>query len=166
MLIGIPVLGVVGGALILLGVAGGGSKNDVVATPTTHTSLAATTTTPAGAAPSTTRPIRAPTAAAPTTATTRKVPTGVTFKVTGAGTSMAISVTIIGDAQEQQHRSAALPYTLTVPDNHRTYGLTAQSASSRRTGSITCEIDQPNHAPVIRTSTGAYAVVDCIGASG
>ncbi|MDQ6838002.1 MAG: hypothetical protein M3137_06620 [Actinomycetota bacterium] len=166
--IAVPILGVLAGVLIVLGVTGSGSNKKVVATPgTTRHAAAPTTATgvPTTTTTATTTRRGVTTTAAPATTTTTKAPPGVTFKVTGTGSSTALSVTVIEGAKELQHPGANLPYTMTLPNDHPTYGLTAQ-ATARTTGSITCEIDQPGHPPVTKTSRGAYALVNCIGASG
>lgn len=165
--ISLPVIVFLAGVLILLGIGGHGPKT--LTAPRTAATLASTPT--GGAASSTT--VAATGAAkgsggrtkkgaqSATTATTQ--PKGVTFKVTGTGTSTALSVTIVGGGQQQETRGVALPFIVTVPNNRPDYGLTAQSSSASTDGTLTCEIDQPGRAPVTKTSRGAYVVVTCIG---
>jgi len=93
----------------------------------------------------------------PATTTTAQPDTMV---ITGTGPA---SVTINDNFQISQHNGASLPYTYTITDNPPIAGIGAQTASGSPSASITCTISGPSvvGSPVTKTSTGAYAVVQC-----
>ena len=98
-----------------------------------------------------------------TTTTTTSAPS-VVLKVTGSGP--ATTITIDADGNETQQNDRSLPWTDSLGNIPGETVLGAQSSSGSSSASITCEIDYPGQSPVIQTSTGPYANVECSASAG
>lgn len=95
--------------------------------------------------------------------TTTTAPPSVVLKVTGTGP--ASTITIDAGGNETQQNDQPLPWTESLPEVPDETVLGAQSSNGSASTSITCEIDYPNQAPVVQTSTGPYADVECSASS-
>jgi hypothetical protein len=82
----------------------------------------------------------------------------VTLKVTGSGTADSVEI-LDGTGGLTTRTDVVLPYTTTLPNDQDLYGLTVHAGTAP---SVTCEIDQPGLAPLLKTATGLHAVVSCI----
>ncbi len=131
--------------------------------PTT-TQKAATTTpkalTTGHQAPATTHHAPATTHQAPTTSAAPPPAASPGVVLTAAGTGVGL-VTVLDNEKESQQSDVPLPWTTTLHDKPSITGLGVQTSDGSSTAVVTCTIDVPGSPPVTKTSTGAYALVDC-----
>ncbi len=129
-------------------------------------SQTATTVVPKVSSPaaSTVSPVSTTLPTTPPTTSSTAAPQVVTMKASGTGP--ASDITLLVGSQESQHNNVALPYATTEPMSQLDYGITVQDGSGLSSATISCEIDIPGSAPVMQTSTGAYAVVTCSATPG
>jgi hypothetical protein len=82
-----------------------------------------------------------------------------TISVTG-DESAPTSVTI-DDGTHETQETGVLPYSTTISGRPFVVSVTAQTQDSSASATVSCEIDETGHAPVVSSSSGAFTVVSC-----
>jgi hypothetical protein len=91
-----------------------------------------------------------------------KTAAGVVMTVTGSGT--ALTVTVLDQGRETQHKNVPLPYTTTLTDHPSLAGIGAQSSNGAKKTTVSCSIKASGQTMTTRRSRGPFAMVDCTAA--
>ena len=87
---------------------------------------------------------------------------GVVMTITGSGT--ALTVTILDQGRESQHKNVPLPYTTTLTDHPSLAGIGAQSSNGAKKTTVSCSIKAAGQTMTTHRSRGPFAMVDCSAA--